>query len=1083
MSDRAEAIKRSRFGSLSHKERRYELKRLKVIGLLGAALLVGLTALAACPPGSRNLNLEPLGTNTFVVPTLTINDPGTYCVPAGGITTLGGITGITINSSDVVIVGETPSAPLADTSVAPWGPIIITINAGRMNVVLRSFTVYDTITDTGAYMPLVDGLTVDDVLYAGVLSGVAAIVLNGYQPEIRNCTFRMPLAAQPVVQLNAGMNAKIHDNRVIGSGTPAPLSFVFVAVNYNGLEVYDNTANMIGNLVAGSAALGVGGNLTNGVIRDNTATIYGPVLAGKTAGIVVEGANVEIRGNNLTVGNYNPPAGAAGVGALILVLATNATVSGNILDAGLGLDNYTGAPVGVPAPCAAIATVGTNTVIDGNSVVAVKNGPAILAYTFGGFSAINAVITNNTITNVVDPFIFDQLGATFDYDSDTFNDGAAIYLYALNARVEGNTINGVTGTDGHGILIGMSTGNATVTGNTIKNVDDGAGIFVLGSMNNQIQGNTLEDIGQDGVLLTYNNLQFPGIPTYADNNTVRGNTVRRAALRAVVDLTTPNPAVGDPLVGDYAGIRLNAASNNTIDGNTIEDAGGLVWPAWICGVDVALRQVVAANPLPVGATTMNNQIVNNTIRYSTQAGNIGSSAIGILVQAGMNHLVQGNTIENTGNMQIGLDIRTANRMTVKANEVEGMMYAGLYIRGGTVINRLTVDGNRFTDNYIGIALSAGAADLTGNKVTGGQTALLVDRFGVAGQFKVEQNCFTATTLVRNSGTGLLTAKRNFWGATPVAGTNVFGSVDFSEPLASCPGEVTPPTGTSNTYGAAAGWYMVSVPTTGDNASIFGVTLYNWNGTAYDTGITALNPNMGYWARLPGSATVTATGTIPTTDQTLTLTRTGWHMVSAPWNYPKSAILVVRGAETRSWADAVTAGWVQDTIWGWPGPGGAYASASTLQAWYGYWVRARVDGLSLRFLYASRTATMCVSCLRLEPATDLAADELLPPPPPTEATGAAEIKFGNYPNPIRDVHTTTFQVLGPLASLVSEIKVVIFDLSGKVVWQGSAAGAELDWHTDDLAGRYLANGVYFYQITAQVAGTSVSSGIMKLAIYR
>jgi len=95
----------------------------------------------------------------------------------------------------------------------------------------------------------------------------------------------------------------------------------------------------------------------------------------------------------------------------------------------------------------------------------------------------------------------------------------------------------------------------------------------------------------------------------------------------------------------------------------------------------------------------------------------------------------------------------------------------------------------------------------------------------------------------------------------------------------------------------------------------------------------------------------------------------------------------------------------------------------------------------------------------------------------------DVWFGNTPNPITDVHTTTFQVLGPMAGLVTEIVVMVFDLSGKLVWQGSAAGAELVWHTDDLAGRYLANGVYLYQITARVAGTSVASGILKLAIYR
>jgi len=90
---------------------------------------------------------------------------------------------------------------------------------------------------------------------------------------------------------------------------------------------------------------------------------------------------------------------------------------------------------------------------------------------------------------------------------------------------------------------------------------------------------------------------------------------------------------------------------------------------------------------------------------------------------------------------------------------------------------------------------------------------------------------------------------------------------------------------------------------------------------------------------------------------------------------------------------------------------------------------------------------------------------------------------NYPNPITDVHTTTFRVLGPMAGLVEEIQVRIFDLSGRLVWQGSAAGAELEWHTDDLAGQYLANGVYLYQVQVKVAGEWITTGLRKLAIYR
>lgn len=304
--------------------------------------------------------------------------------------------------------------------------------------------------------------------------------------------------------------------------------------------------------------------------------------------------------------------------------------------------------------------------------------------------------------------------------------------------------------------------------------------------------------------------------------------------------------------------------------------------------------------------------------------------------------------------------------------------------------------------------------------------------------------------------------------------NVYGHGRLNLPA---PG-VPPPSGTSHTYGTAAGWYLVSVPTVGDAPAIFGVTLYRWNGTAYET-VTTLEPHQGYWARLPANTRVTASGTVPTADQTLVLSTAGWHQVSAPWSYPKSAIRVLRGGETKTWAEAVAAGWVRDAIYGYKATDGVYTTPTTLVPWYGYWVNAKVSGLGLRFAYASRAMGAGVS----SDGPALAVWGEFPPPPPGGTGVTGEIRFVNRPNPITDVRTTTFDVLGPMAALVTEIRVRVFDLSGKLVWAGSAAGDELNWHTDDLSGRHLANGVYLYQVQALVDGTWVVSELKKLAIYR
>ncbi|HDI11759.1 MAG TPA: hypothetical protein ENF77_05545 [Candidatus Acetothermia bacterium] len=110
----------------------------------------------------------------------------------------------------------------------------------------------------------------------------------------------------------------------------------------------------------------------------------------------------------------------------------------------------------------------------------------------------------------------------------------------------------------------------------------------------------------------------------------------------------------------------------------------------------------------------------------------------------------------------------------------------------------------------------------------------------------------------------------------------------------------------------------------------------------------------------------------------------------------------------------------------------------------------------------------------------------PPVPPASLSavgpkaGPREPTFLAVPNPVRDVHTTTFMVRGVEAEL---IRVEVYDLSGRLVWQGEAPGSRLVWHTEDLVGNYLANGVYLYVIRVKVGDSWIHSGIQKLAIYR
>jgi len=94
--------------------------------------------------------------------------------------------------------------------------------------------------------------------------------------------------------------------------------------------------------------------------------------------------------------------------------------------------------------------------------------------------------------------------------------------------------------------------------------------------------------------------------------------------------------------------------------------------------------------------------------------------------------------------------------------------------------------------------------------------------------------------------------------------------------------------------------------------------------------------------------------------------------------------------------------------------------------------------------------------------------------------AKQISVLNIPNPVRDVHTTTFLVRGVEAE---RTRVEVYDLTGRLVWQAEAEGNEVVWHTEDLTGLPLANGVYLYKVYIKVGGTWIVSDIQKVVILR
>jgi len=1104
--------------------RRYNLNLKAKITLLMAALLIGvfgISALAACPPGEIDISdVANWGPGLPISAAGNIQQAGTYCVPNTGYTI--GVNGpgearLTVTVDDVTIRGESATATLTGDGAATS---IIQVNAVQ-NVAIQNLAI------RAAAGALDEGVDVQagsrNVRVLGVLFldggtgfGTYAAQLSNDDTLIQGCTFDMTGAAVPVVNLLAGRSARILDNEVNGVGG-SPSFFVAnrAGLVYDGITVTNNTINRCDVFVDGG-----GNGFSNGAITDNRATCDSNGLSldtatnmdvtgneityavGVTPGIGLQdgaGSNNEYSGNRIVAGGA-----AAAADDAILFLSNNTVIRGNTIIAALGgtaincTDHAAAAVLGVTGASNAVIEdnvirsagdagilmddpANTNFVVRRNQISDVGDVTAAggivnidpdVAGSGGGTNHLfednvlnnitglgissngNNTIRGNSITNVSDranAVVADGIFAgandvVEDNEVNTVTDtGVAVSAYGIslngaNTTLTGNTVNGVFGGwDGIGVLVG----NQTITNNEVRNVTTGFGIWILAVNNNTVINNQIESTGLSGILLNASN-----------NNTVRDNTIDQAATQATV-------------AAPQAAIRIiGGSSNNTIQDNVITDAGS----GTVClGIEV------------VGAGSDFNKIRGNTVSAFTAAGT--NTSVGIRVLDGQGNEVLENEVSNSGTMKRGIAVSTVNEVPITDNTIEGMTEAGLVLNGGNPTRPLLVQGNTLTGNVAGILFLGSSAKVTDvNRISGGAEALKVPAGSNAAGFEVNGNCITdAAILARNEGFGTLDVSGNYWSPAPNPGVNIFGSVDYSDPLPTCPGD--PITGKTHTYGAADGWYMVSVPlNSGSASSLFGTTAYTYNPATgeYDVAAT-IDPAKGYWVMLPASKSVTDTGDQVTSDVTLAIATAGWHQISAPWSYPKSAIQVTQAGVTKSWTDAAAAGWVRDDIYGYVATDGAYTTPSTMNPWYGYWVRAEVSGLSLKLLVASGTPVSTAYAPMNAPMAFAPTD--LPPMPPTFTPSAATLSFGNSPNPVVDVNTTYFEVKGAAAYLVEALKVQIYDLSGRLVYEAEEAGASLAWHTDNTGGEYLANGVYLYKLYALLDGQWVVSKVKNVVILR
>jgi len=264
-----------------------------------------------------------------------------------------------------------------------------------------------------------------------------------------------------------------------------------------------------------------------------------------------------------------------------------------------------------------------------------------------------------------------------------------------------------------------------------------------------------------------------------------------------------------------------------------------------------------------------------------------------------------------------------------------------------------------------------------------------------------------------------------------------------------------------------GWNLFSLPAQPVDAraeSVLEDTSADSPAYSYDNGYyetVGIGPTGGYWVHFLSPDTVTVLGRLIQDDITLRLEEPGWHLISSPFSIPWDRVLVfVNGAE-RFIGEEIAREAIDTTCVCYDPTVDVYRMSAEILPCQGYWVRTRAQDVVLKFEWtaASQAAPPAQGGCTSGRATTIA------PLPPTTSQ-SSQVSAVAYPNPVR--HSTVhFELRGLIRS--QEIRVEIYDLSGKPVWQGAGDGNRLDWVPRAADGGRLPWGPYIYCTYGLVSG--------------
>ncbi|EJF2224602.1 S-layer family protein, partial [Salmonella enterica] len=537
--------------------------------------------------------------------------------------------GIYINGNNVTITHGTLNGT---TTSGNGAGVVIT---GGKNYTIDGANVTGQ-SANGAGVSVTGNLGVNnDATIIGVSRGAGdGVNINGTLSSDGGVTIKGDATIGSGVVVNG--NTKLNNATVSGNATEG-----------SGIEVKGNLTNtnttLEGNAIGHGAGVNIGGNITGGAIKGESAS---------GSGVLVSGTNTTVDGAIIS-GNTSSGVGVNISGSLTNVNGT--TVNGSAADGSgvtLGGNLSGGEVTGTSQTGSGVNITGDNSVADSTTLKG--------SSTSGTGVTISGNLTNTNGTTV---------------NGTTKGSGSGV---DLSGNVTGGSITGTATGTGSGVSVSGSDSTATntsISGNTA----DGTGVSISGNLTNagsstvsgnstgrgagvDLSGNVTGGSVTGNATGTGSGVNVSGSDSTATNTTISGNTADGTGVSISGNLTSAGSStVSGNSTGTGSGVGL---SGNVTGGSVTGNATGTGSGVSVSGSDsTASNTSISGNTADGTGVSISGNLTS--AGSTTVSGNSTGSGSGVDLSGNVTGgIVQGDSLNGAG-------IRTEGHVNVSGSQLKG----------------------------------------------------------------------------------------------------------------------------------------------------------------------------------------------------------------------------------------------------------------------------------------------------------------------------------------------------------------------------------------------------------------------------